>query len=213
METEAGGSPAPVRNVATVIFDIGNVLLDWNPRHLYRKLFDDEAEMERFLAEVCTSDWNLELDRGRPFAEAVAERIALFPDFATEIRAFDERWMEMVAGVIAETEALLERLVERGVPLYALTNFSAEKYAETSERFAFFRRFSGIVVSGRVNLLKPDPAIYRLLIETYALEPSRCLFIDDSAANVEGAREVGLGAVRFESPAQIERILMELSLL
>jgi len=199
--------------VTTVVFDIGNVLVDWNPRYLYRKLFDDAEAMERFLGEVCTSDWNLELDRGRPFAEAVAERVALYPDFADLIRAYDARWSEMIAGPIAGTVALLERLAERETPLYALTNFSDEKYVETFERFGFFQRFLGVVVSGRVKLLKPDPAIYRLLLESYGLDPTACLFIDDSPANVEGARKVGLHATRFESPEQIERMLKELALL
>ncbi|MBG0810678.1 HAD family phosphatase [Methylosinus sp. H3A] len=199
--------------VTTVVFDIGNVLVDWNPRYLYRKLFDDAEAMERFLGEVCTSDWNLELDRGRPFAEAVAERVTLYPDFADLIRAYDARWAEMIAGPIAGTVALLERLAERATPLYALTNFSDEKYGETYERFGFFRRFAGVVVSGRVKLLKPDPAIYRLLLETYGLDPAACLFIDDSPANVEGARKVGLHATRFESPEQVERTLKEMALL
>jgi 2-haloacid dehalogenase len=199
--------------VSTVVFDVGNVLLDWNPRHLYRALFDDADAMERFLAEVCTTQWNIELDRGRPFAEAVAERVALFPDCAELIRVYDSRWSEMIAGEIAGSVALLERLALRGVPLYALTNFSAEKYAQTCERYAFFRRFAGVVVSGEVRLLKPDPAIYRLLLETYDLDPARCLFIDDSLANVEAARGLGFAAVRFENPDQVERILMEHGLL
>jgi FMN phosphatase YigB (HAD superfamily) len=149
--------------ISTVVFDVGNVLLDWNPRRLYRKIFGDADAMERFLAEVCTSEWNLELDRGLPFAEAVAERIARFPEHAAEIRAYDERWAEMSDGAIDGSVALLERLAERGAPLYALTNFSAEKFEEAYERFAFFERFEGIVVSGRVKLAKPDPEIYRLL--------------------------------------------------
>lgn len=199
--------------ISTVVFDVGNVLLDWNPRHLYRKLFDDAEAMELFLAEVCTAEWNLELDRGRPFAEAVAERIERFPAFADHIRAYDERWREMVAGVIEDSAALLERLSERGVPLYALTNFSAEKFEEAYEDFPFFRRFAGIVVSGRVKLLKPDPAIYRLLLDTHGLDAGACLFIDDSRANVEGARGVGLVAVQFESPPQLESVLTALSLI
>lgn len=199
--------------VSTVVFDVGNVLLDWNPRYLYRKIFADEATMERFLAEVCTAEWNLELDRGLAFADAVAERIARFPEFAYHIRAYDERWREMIDGVIEDSVALLERLAERGVPLYALTNFSAEKFDEAYERFAFFERFDGIVVSGRVKLVKPDPAIYRLLLETHGLDARACLFLDDSAANVEAAREIGFRAVRYENPRQAEEILAAFSLL
>jgi HAD superfamily hydrolase (TIGR01509 family) len=199
--------------ISTVVFDVDNVLLDWNPRRLYRKIFGDADAMERFLAEVCTSEWNLELDRGLPFAEAVAERIARFPEHAAEIRAYDERWAEMSDGAIDGSVALLERLAERGAPLYALTNFSAEKFEEAYERFAFFERFEGIVVSGRVKLAKPDPEIYRLLLETYGLDAGECLFIDDSLANVEGARGVGMQAVRYENPRQLEEVLTGFSLL
>ncbi|PWB82432.1 MAG: 2-haloalkanoic acid dehalogenase [Methylocystaceae bacterium] len=199
--------------ISTVVFDVGNVLLDWNPRYLYRKIFDDPSAMEAFLAEVCTAEWNLELDRGRPFADAVAERVALFPEFEQEIRAFDERWSETIAGAIGETVSLLERLSERGAPLYALTNFSAEKFGETSGRFSFFERFRGVVVSGRVKLLKPDPAIYRLLLDTHDLDAGSCLFIDDSPANVEGARRVGFHAVLYENPRRLEETLAGFSLL
>lgn len=200
-------------SVSTVVFDVGNVLLDWNPRHLYRKMFADEAAMERFLADVCTAEWNLELDRGLAFAEAVAERIERFPEFAAEIRAYDERWREMVDGAIEGSVTLLERLAQRGVPLYAITNFSAEKFAESYERFAFFELFRGVVVSGRVKLLKPDPAIYRLLLDAHDLDAGACLFIDDSPANVEAARRLGFRTVLFESPQQLEENLTAFGLL
>lgn len=200
-------------SVSTVVFDVGNVLLDWNPRHLYRKMFADEAAMERFLADVCTAEWNLELDRGLAFAEAVAERIKRFPEFAAEIRAYDERWREMVDGAIEGSVTLLERLAQRGVPLYAITNFSAEKFAESYERFAFFELFRGVVVSGRVKLLKPDPAIYRLLLDAHDLDADACLFIDDSAANIEAARRLGFRTVLFESPQQLEENLTAFGLL
>ena len=183
-----------------VVFDIGNVLIDWDPRHLYRKIFADPARMDWFLAEVCTPDWNIEQDRGRTFAEAVAERIALYPDLAAEIRAYDERWHETVSGPIEESVALLEALRAKGVRNFAITNFSSEKFALARQRFAFLNGFEGIVVSAEEKLLKPDPAIYRVLLDRHGLAAEDCLFIDDSAKNVEGARAVGMHGHHFKAP-------------
>ncbi len=179
------------------VFDIGNVLLDWDPRYLYRKLFADAERMEWFLREVLTRDWILETDRGKPFQEAVAERAARYPDFATEIEAFDSRWLETISGPIAPSIALLETLRARGVPIYAITNFSAQKFAVAREVFPFLARFDGIVVSGEEKLLKPDAAIYRLLLDRYGLAAADCLFIDDVAANIEGAHRIGMQGHHF----------------
>ncbi|MFI5010827.1 MAG: HAD family hydrolase [Hyphomicrobiales bacterium] len=199
--------------IETVVFDVGNVLLDWNPRHLYRKLFADEERMEWFLANICTSAWNLEQDRGRSFAEAVAELTSRHPEWTREIRAFDDRWAETVAGEIAGSVELLSRLKVNGVPIYAITNFSREKFAEALSRFAFLRDFEGVVVSGDEGLLKPDAAIYRLFLARYGKQASRCLFIDDSARNVEGARRVGMQALRFLGPAELARDLASFGML
>jgi 2-haloacid dehalogenase len=199
--------------IDTVVFDIGNVLINWNPRHLYRKLFADEARMEWFLANVCTGAWNLEQDRGRSFAEGVRELIQLHPEWANEIRAYDERWREMVPGEIPGSVAILARLQGQGLPTFAISNFSAEKFALACERFPFLSKFKGVVVSGRERLLKPDVAIYRLFLERYGREASRCLFIDDSAANVEGARKTGMNALRFRDAPQLGRDLAAYRLL
>jgi 2-haloacid dehalogenase len=194
-------------SIDAVVFDIGNVLLDWNPRHLYRKLFADEERMEWFLANICTPAWNLEQDRGRSFAEAVRELVGRHPEWEREIRAFDERWGETIAGEIEGSSELLSRLKNKGVALYAITNFSREKFAQTLTRFAFMREFEGIVVSAHEGLLKPDAAIYRLFLDRYRREASRCLFIDDSARNVEGARQVGMEGVLFSGAAGLVRDL------
>ncbi|SEC14884.1 2-haloacid dehalogenase [Rhizobiales bacterium GAS191] len=186
-----------MRAIDTVVFDIGNVLLDWNPRYLYRKIFADEDRMEWFLANICTPAWNLEQDRGRSFADAVGLLTERNPEWAQEIRAFDERWEETIAGEIQGSLQLLARLKRAGVPIYAITNFSYEKYLQAAKRFAFFADFDGVVVSGRERLLKPDAAIYRLFLERYGVEASRSLFVDDSLTNVEGARRVGMNAVQF----------------
>ncbi len=179
----------------TVVFDIGNVLLRWDPRNLYRQLFEDEAEMEWFLSNVCTSDWNIEQDRGRDWDEAVTLLVKDHPGHEPHIRAFHERWSETVSGIFENNVALLQRLREAGVPNYCITNFSSPKFLLAQERFPFLAGFDGIIVSGDERLLKPDPAIYRLLLDRYRLEASDCVFIDDSKANVEGARTVGMHAI------------------
>lgn len=198
--------------IDAVLFDLGGVLIDWNPRHLYRKLFDDEAEMERFLAEVCSPAWNLEQDRGRPWAQAIAELSARHPEKAELIAAYRGRWPEMLNGAIAGTVGLLERLGDAGVPLFALTNWSAETWPYAERLYPFLERFRGIVVSGRIGMVKPEPAIYRHALVRFGLAPERTLFIDDSARNVEGARAVGLVAVRYTGPEALARDLARLGL-
>ena len=198
--------------VDTVVFDVGNVLIRWDPRHLYRKLFEQEAEMERFLAEVCTDAWNLEQDRGRSWSEAIAERVPLFPGQESLIRAYFERWHEMVPGEVEGTVPILERLREAGVPLYAITNFSAEKFAEAQDRFPFLRGFRDVVISAHERLLKPDPAIYRVLLDRNGLKAGRCLFIDDSERNVRAAEGIGIRAHHFRNAAGLSAALRDLGL-
>jgi 2-haloacid dehalogenase len=195
--------------ITTVVFDIGNVLIQWDPRHLYRRIFATPEEVEHFLSTICTSAWNLELDRGRPFAEGVAELVARHPEHEAPIRAFDERWNEMAPGLVQGTLALMERLEARAVPLYAITNFSGEKFAEARLRFPFLDRFRGVIVSAHVRLLKPERAIFELFLARYRLQAQECLFIDDSAANVAGARAVGLTAHHFRDATGLERTLIE----
>ncbi|WP_333823706.1 HAD family hydrolase [Pinisolibacter sp.] len=196
--------------ITNVVFDFGNVLLRYDPRLLYDTFFPDPAKRDWFIEEIVADAWNREMDRGRPFAEGIAERVALHPEWETEIRAWDERWHEMVPGLIEETVAIRDRLAARGVPLYAITNFSAEKYADVLVRYPTLGDFVDIVVSAHEKLLKPDPAIYRVLTERNGLDPASCLFIDDVPANVEGARAIGMQAVRFVSPEQLARDLAAL---
>ena len=199
-----------------VIFDLGGVLIDWNPRYLYRQLFDgDDAAMEQFLAEICSPDWNLSLDAGRPFAEAVAELSAAHPEQRSRIEAYHRRWIEMIAGPIAPTVAILEELVEAGVPLWALTNWSSETFAlvRPDPTFAFLDHFRTIFVSGELRLIKPDPAIYRHVLDSIGAAPGDCLFIDDSAKNVDAARAVGMAAHRFTDATALRAELTDLGLL
>jgi 2-haloacid dehalogenase len=196
-----------IRSQPTVVFDIGNVLLDWSPRHLYRKIFDDPERMEWFLAHVCTPDWNLQQDAGRTFLEATAERIALFPDWEHEICAFDTRWLETIAGPIPQSVEVLQALVTRGVPVYAITNFSAEKWPVAQANFDFLRLFSGVVVSGEERIVKPASEIYHCLLSRFNLDAGSCVFIDDSISNVAGARSVGMTTVHFEPQTDLRSAL------
>ena len=189
-----------------VIFDLGGVLIDWNPRYLYRRLFDgDEAAMERFLVEICSPDWNLSLDAGRPFAEAVAELAERHPTQRSRIEAYHRRRLEMAAGPIGPTVALLGELDELGVPLYALTNWSVETFAlvRHDPTYAFLDRFRRIFVSGELRLVKPDPAIYRQMLAGIGAEAASCLFIDDSDKNVAAAAGLGLQVHRFTAPSAL----------
>jgi len=183
---------------ATVpVFDIGGVLLDWNPRYLYRKLFDDEAAMEHFLATVCTPEWNRRMDGGMTFDEGVAELVARFPDQAALIEAYRDRWAEMIPYAHDDTVAIFETLKAAGRPLYAITNFAAETFVQARALFPFLNEFDGIVVSGEIKALKPGSEIYQTLLDRYGLTACACLFIDDVQENVDGARAVGMHAVRF----------------
>ncbi len=198
--------------IDTVVFDIGNVLIDYDPRYLYRQLIADADEMESFLSDVCTHEWNLEQDRGRSFRDGVEERIALFPGRADLIRAWDTRWQEMVSGPIPGSVAILEEIEASGMPIFAITNFSREKFAETQKRFAFLTRFRDIVVSAHEKLIKPDPAIYRLAIERFAIRPETAVFIDDSLPNVEAASDIGFNALHFTGPEKLRADLAGLGL-
>lgn len=186
-----------------VVFDLGNVLLRWDPRFLFRRIFDDEQRMEWFLANVCDMDWILARDRGSSFAEGARDAAARHPEFADALHAFDARWHETLPGVIPETAGLLRKLHTAGVPLYAITNFNDEKFAETLPRFSELALFRDIVVSGSERLLKPEPAIYHLLLSRNGLDAEACLFIDDNADNVRGAEAVGMQAHHFTSPAAL----------
>ena len=199
-----------------VIFDLGGVLIEWNPRHLYRQLFaGDEAGMERFLAEICSPAWNHALDAGRPYAEAVAELTARHPHERLRIEAYQARWLEMVAGPIAPTVAVLERLDAAGVPLWALTNWSAETFAlvRPDPAYAFLDRFRRIFVSGELRLAKPDPAIFRHMLAAIGAAPEACLLIDDAPRNVAAAAALGMRTHLFTDAAPLGRELARLGLL
>ena len=194
--------PLP-HNPTQIVFDIGNVLIEWDPRHLYKKMFDDHEKMEWFLANVFTMDMNRECDRGLLFADAVAEVTARFPDWHEEIRAFDERWPEMVPGPIKGTVDLLHEIRAKKISNHAITNFSHEKFALARQRFDFLNGFGVTIVSGEEQLLKPDAAIYDLFLKRAKVEAQDCVFIDDTHANVLAAQGVGMHAIHFKDPEDL----------
>lgn len=187
-------------NPSAIVFDIGNVLIHWDMALLYNQIFADQASMNRFLAETDLFGWNLEQDRGRSWQDAEAELIPRFPHYESQIRAFRGRWHEMVPGAIDGTVEIKARLKALDVPLYAITNFAADTFAETQERFPTLKDFIDIVISADEKLVKPDPAIYQVLLERNDLVAETCLFIDDSLPNVEAARSVGMMAHHFQGP-------------
>jgi 2-haloacid dehalogenase len=200
------------RSVA--IFDLGGVLIDWNPRHLYRKLFDgDEAAMEHFLATVCTTEWNQRQDAGRSFADATRELLPRHADKIELIEAWRQRFDEMIPGAIDGSVELLAELKQRAVPIYAVTNWSAETFPPQRKRFEFLSWFDGIVVSGFEGVIKPDPRIFRILCERYGVSPVSAVFVDDVAPNAAAASVLGIHGIHFESPQQLRRKLVLLGLL
>ena len=192
--------------VETVVFDLGGVLIDWNPRYLYRKIFDTEDEVEFFLTEVCTPGWNHQMDQGKPFDEAVAELRSAYPRYAREIEAYRDRWTEMLGGQI-ETSRLLPVLKDRGYPLYALTNWSAETFPVALERYDFLECFEDIVVSGEEGLAKPEEEIFHRLVDRTGLDPASTVFIDDSAANIEAAEHTGFEGILFRGSGKLREDL------
>lgn len=194
----------------TIIFDLGGVLIDWNPEYVFKTLFDTEEEMRYFFSEICTHDWNIQQDAGRPLAEATEILAAQFPDYDSHIRAYYGRWQEMLGGAIEESVAILEELHRRKeYRLLALTNWSHETFPTARELYPFLQLFEGILVSGEEKMIKPDARIYQLLIQRYGFHPNRALFIDDNLKNVEAAKTLGIEALQFKSSEQLKSYLQK----
>lgn len=198
--------------VDTVLFDLGNVLLKWNPRNLYRKIFAEPADMERFLSEICTPAWNEQQDAGRSIAEANAVLCAKFPAYRPQIEAFYTRFDEMIAGEVEGMGALVRDLKMRGVPLYGLTNWSAETFHH-GLAYPILRELTDIVVSGREKIKKPDARIFKIAIDHCGLTPERTIFVDDVAANVAAGEVAGLRGRLFAGADELRRTLQDLGLL
>ena len=202
-----GDDPAWLASRPVLIFDLGGVVLDWNPRHLFRAVIADGAQREWFLTEVCSPGWNAQMDAGKPSAEAVAELIAEHPGHAAWIRAYWDRWPEMLGGLVPGMAALLAELAGAGRDLYAITNFNGEVWPVTQAMFPELSCFKDVIVSSFARVCKPDPAIFALALRQFGVAAAACLFIDDVAANVDGARAGGRAAVQFTSAAALRRLL------
>ena len=197
------------KNPITVVFDVGNVLIGWDPENLYRRLIPDDDARRHFLTYIAPHDWNVEQDKGRSWHEAVTTRSAEFPEYRALIEAYDHGWQEMLSGAIDGSVEILHTLHTQGTPLYAITNFSAEKWALTLTLFPFFDRFCDIIVSAHERVIKPELEIYHILLRRNSLVAEDCIFIDDMPKNVAAARSVGMHAVQFENPAQLRGVLKE----
>ena len=194
--------------IETVIWDLGNVLIKWDQRNLYRKIFESEEKMEWFLENICTMDWNEQQDAGRTWAAGVELLVAQYPEYEAEITAFDTRWAEMLDGPIEGSAAILRQLKTANQHrLYALTNWSAEKFPTALERFDFLQLFEGILVSGAEGIKKPDPKIYQLLLNRYDINPVTSVFIDDSLKNIKAAQAMGIHDIHFQSAKQLYKDL------
>jgi 2-haloacid dehalogenase len=197
--------------LSTIIFDLGGVLIDWNPEYVFRHVIPDAERRRWFFENVATHDWNVEQDAGRPLQEATNALAAQHPEWEEEIRAYYGRWEEMLGGPIDETVELLRELRALGTQrLLAPTNWSAETFPVALERYEFLQWFEGIVVSGTERTRKPFPEIYKILLDRYAVTPHEAVFIDDSLKNVEGAEAVGLRGVHFQSAAEVRAQLAAL---
>jgi 2-haloacid dehalogenase len=200
--------------ITTIVFDLGGVLIDWNPRYLYKQLFTDEQEMEAFLSTVTTPDWNEEQDAGRTIAEGTALLVAKHPEHRELIEHFYGRWPEMLGGAIQGTVDILTELRDSGrYRLYALTNWSEETFPIALEQFEFLHWFEGIVVSGTEKSRKPFADFYHTLLTRYQIEPGQAVFIDDNERNIHAAQAVGLQTVHFQSPEQLRAELAALQVL
>lgn len=201
--------------IENIIFDLGGVLLDWNPEYLYSKIIvDDQEKMDWFLQNICTTEWNMEQDAGRSFKEGTDLLLDQYPQYESWIRAFYVRWNEMLKGEIKDSILILNKLNELSeLKLYALTNWSVETFPIAESRFSFFKLFEGIVVSGMEHTRKPYPKIYEILLDRYQIEAEKCLFIDDNKDNVDAARQLGMAAIYFKNPDQLNLDLVHMGIL
>jgi 2-haloacid dehalogenase len=201
------------RTIDTVVFDIGGVLIDWNPRYLYRRLFNDDVAMETFLAEVCNAEWNERQDAGRGWSEAISSLCEKFPKQASLIHAYRNRWDEMLGGPLHETVTILDELRAANTRLYALTNWSSDTFDIALQRYGFLQWFKDILVSGREELIKPDAAIFRLLLTRSDIDPARAVYIDDTRRHVDAAKALGMHGLLFRDASTLRDDLASLGLL
>jgi 2-haloacid dehalogenase len=200
--------------IQAILFDFGNVLLEWNPRYVYRRYFPgDEEAMENFFHEVNFMDWNALQDKGRSFTEGVADLSKQFPHYADLIQAYHDHWKDSIGDPLEGTVEILKRLKKAGYPLYGLSNWSAETFPYARQKFYFFNLFDDIIISGEVLSIKPEPQFFEIALRRIGRPASECLFIDDSLANIEQARRMGFAAIHFLSAGQLEKDMQRLGIL
>jgi len=200
--------------IKAIIFDFGNVLLEWDPRYVYQRFFPDDPEgMERFLREVNFMEWNLLQDKGRPFTEGVAILSREFPHYAHLIQAYHDHWTDSLGESLAGTVEILKELKQAGYPLYGLSNWSAETFPHARRKHDFFDLLDDMVISGEVGHVKPHPEIFQILLDRIGKPPKECLFIDDAPANIQQAQKMGFATIHFQSPEQLRDALHELEIL
>lgn len=200
-------------NIKAIIFDYGNVLLEWNPRFVYRDYFNNEAEMERFLQEVNFMEWNAQQDKGRSFAEGVTALSKEFPQHAHLIQAYHDHWKDSIGNVHWGTVEIMRQLKDTGYPLYGLSNWSAENFPYAREKYNFFDLLDDMVISGAVGYIKPEPEIYQILLEKIGQPAQACLFIDDALPNIEQAQKLGINTIHYQSSEQLRLELQDLKVL
>lgn len=200
--------------IKAIIFDFGNVLLEWNPRYIYQRFFPNDPEgMERFLKEVNFMEWNMHQDKGRPFAEGVSVLSKEFPQYSHLIQAYHDHWIDSVGEPVAGTINILKQLKRAGYALYGLSNWSAETFPYARQQYDFFDLFDDMVISGEVGHVKPDPEIFHILLDKIGRPAKECLFIDDSLSNIHQAQKMGFGTIHFQSPEQLASALHDLKIL
>jgi 2-haloacid dehalogenase len=198
--------------IDTIIFDLGGVLIDWNPEYVYLDVFNgDQNKVDWFLNTICTSDWNIEQDAGRTFHDATEFLVKKHPEYEEWIRIYYDRWEDMLGGTIKETVALLNSIKKANIhKLYALTNWSEEAFPVALQRYDFLNHFEGIVVSGEEKTRKPFPKIYEIILDRYKITPERSIFIDDNFENIQGAEKLGIKGIHFNSSKQLKDDLIKL---
>jgi 2-haloacid dehalogenase len=203
-----------ISSFQAIIFDFGGVLVNWDPHKLFNKYFaNDSQAIDAFLDEINFSAWNLSQDKGYPFAQAVKDLSAQFPQYAHLIRAYDKEWEESITGIVPDTVEILYKLKAASYRLYGLTNWSAEKFSIVRHKYKFFNLFEDIVISGEVKLIKPDPAIFRLLLQKIHYRAEQCVLIDDTTQNIEAAQKMGFTTIHFTSPIQLDLELQQMGVL
>ena len=199
--------------ITSVVFDLGNVLIDWNPRYLYRKFFSNETEMEWFLKNICNDDWNNKHDAGESFSNSIPELCRLYPEFTDLIKIWFDRWEEMLGGKIEETVEILSELKNNGTPLYILSNWSSETFPKAEVKYDFLKWFQGKIISGQVGKVKPDIEIFYILSNTYNINPKNTVFIDDKFENINAAKLIGYHVIHYKNAILLRSELKELKIL